>query len=87
MLTLDAVSHLAPAPACRFAACRSRVRGGEILGIAGVSGNGQRALADVIAGLLQPDAGAMTIAGRQVSRLFAARGAGARTGPQCRKTA
>ncbi len=43
------------------------VRGGEILGIAGVSGNGQRALADVISGMLTPTAGTMAIAGRRVS--------------------
>jgi ABC-type uncharacterized transport system ATPase subunit len=44
------------------------MRAGEILGIAGVSGNGQRALAEVISGVLVPDAGRMTIAGKVVSR-------------------
>lgn len=44
------------------------VRAGEILGIAGVSGNGQRALAEVISGTRAPDAGAMTIAGKPVTR-------------------
>lgn len=44
------------------------VRSGEILGIAGVSGNGQRALADVISGMLRPRAGAMTIAGKAVAQ-------------------
>jgi general nucleoside transport system ATP-binding protein len=43
------------------------VRSGEILGIAGVSGNGQRALADVISGMLAPTAGKMTIAGKTVA--------------------
>lgn len=43
------------------------LRGGEILGIAGVSGNGQRALADVISGMLKPASGTMTIAGQQVT--------------------
>jgi simple sugar transport system ATP-binding protein len=43
------------------------LRSGEILGIAGVSGNGQRALADVISGMLKPVSGTMTIAGKQVS--------------------
>jgi simple sugar transport system ATP-binding protein len=33
------------------------VRGGEIYGVAGVSGNGQNQLADVIVGLTQPEAG------------------------------
>jgi simple sugar transport system ATP-binding protein len=44
------------------------VRKGEILGIAGVSGNGQGTLADVISGMLSPSAGTMEIAGRRVSR-------------------
>ena len=44
------------------------VRAGEILGIAGVSGNGQRALADVISGMLAPGAGTMTIAGKAVTQ-------------------
>lgn len=38
------------------------VRGGEILGIAGVSGNGQKALAEVISGMLRPSAGEVRIA-------------------------
>jgi len=40
-----------------------KVRSGEILGIAGVSGNGQRDLAEVISGLRQPDQGAVTVCG------------------------
>jgi ABC-type uncharacterized transport system ATPase subunit len=49
------------------------VRGGEILGIVGVSGNGQRELAEVIGGTLQASAGRIEVAGK------AATGAGART--------
>jgi ABC-type uncharacterized transport system ATPase subunit len=44
------------------------VRGGEILGIAGVSGNGQAELADVIAGVLPAAGGAIEINGTAVSR-------------------
>ncbi|ESY94202.1 sugar ABC transporter ATP-binding protein [Mesorhizobium sp. LNHC209A00] len=44
------------------------VRAGEILGIAGVSGNGQRAVAEIISGTRAPDSGLMTIAGKQVVR-------------------
>jgi simple sugar transport system ATP-binding protein len=44
------------------------VRQGEILGIAGVSGNGQRALADVVSGMLAPREGTMEIAGTRVTR-------------------
>ena len=39
------------------------VREGEILGIAGVAGNGQRALADVVAGMLKPAGGRLEIGG------------------------
>jgi simple sugar transport system ATP-binding protein len=42
---------------------------GEILGIAGVAGNGQRELAEVIAGMAAPLAGRIEIDGRPVDRL------------------
>ncbi len=45
------------------------VRAGEIVGIAGIAGNGQRELADVIAGILAPRAGTIEIDGRTVARL------------------
>lgn len=43
------------------------IRAGEILGIAGVSGNGQRALADVVAGVLAPSAGTIEVDDRPVA--------------------
>ncbi len=42
---------------------------GEILGIAGVAGNGQRELADVIAGILTPTQGAIEVEGKTVEGL------------------
>jgi general nucleoside transport system ATP-binding protein len=45
------------------------VRAGEILGIAGVAGNGQRELADVIAGMAVPLAGRIEVDGKAVERL------------------
>ena len=42
---------------------------GEIVGIAGVEGNGQQALADVVVGLLRPSGGEVRIRGREVSSL------------------
>ncbi len=42
---------------------------GEIVGIAGVSGNGQRSLADVVAGILAPTGGAIEIHGEVVTGL------------------
>lgn len=43
------------------------VRGGEIVGIAGVSGNGQRALADALSGMLAVRQGEIRIAGRPLA--------------------
>src|SRR5687768_7282833 len=43
------------------------VRGGEIVGIAGVDGNGQTELIDAIAGLRRSDAGRIVIAGEDVT--------------------
>ena len=44
------------------------VRGGEILGVIGVSGNGQRELAEVIGGTLEVSAGRIEVAGQTVTR-------------------
>jgi general nucleoside transport system ATP-binding protein len=44
------------------------VREGEILGIAGVAGNGQRALADVVVGLRDVRAGSVLFEGTDISR-------------------
>ena len=49
------------------------VRAGEILGIAGVSGNGQRELAEVICGLRVPVRGAVRVAGVDVTGCHPAR--------------
>ncbi len=43
------------------------VRSGEIVGIAGVAGNGQRSLTDTIAGLDVPSSGSVKIAGADVT--------------------
>lgn len=45
------------------------VRAGEILGLAGVSGNGQRELAEVITGLRQPTEGQVFLEGKDVTAL------------------
>jgi simple sugar transport system ATP-binding protein len=54
------------------------VRGGEIVGVAGVEGNGQRELVEVAAGLRRPRAGEVRVAGEAVTGLgrreFLARG-------------
>ena len=43
------------------------VNKGEIVGIAGVDGNGQTQLAQLIAGVISPDAGSVTMLGKKVS--------------------
>ncbi|MEK3884612.1 ABC transporter ATP-binding protein [Paenibacillus sp. PL2-23] len=43
------------------------VRAGEIVGIAGISGNGQSELLQVLGGLLQPDAGQIRLCGQDVT--------------------
>jgi simple sugar transport system ATP-binding protein len=42
------------------------IRAGEIVGIAGVSGNGQRELADLVAGVLPPVSGTIAVGGEMV---------------------
>ncbi|HZQ08474.1 MAG TPA: ABC transporter ATP-binding protein [Anaerolineae bacterium] len=44
-----------------------QVHGGEILGIAGVSGNGQRELAEAIAGMRRASGGKIFVAGQEVT--------------------
>ena len=45
------------------------VRGGEIMAIAGVSGNGQIELADAIAGILPVESGKITLNGKDITNL------------------
>jgi simple sugar transport system ATP-binding protein len=45
------------------------VRAGEIVGIAGVEGNGQTELIEVLAGLRRASGGSVTLAGREISKL------------------
>ena len=43
------------------------LRGGEIVGLAGVSGNGQRELAEVVAGLRPMTGGMISVGGRSIA--------------------
>ncbi|MGH6908201.1 MAG: ATP-binding cassette domain-containing protein, partial [Aestuariivirga sp.] len=45
------------------------LRGGEILGIAGVSGNGQSLLADIVGGVAAPASGSITLNGVELAEI------------------
>jgi len=45
-----------------------KVRSGEIVGVAGVDGNGQRELVEAIVGLRRPDGGTIALKGRDITR-------------------
>ncbi len=54
-----------PSGLVRLADVSLELREGEIVGVAGVSGNGQSELLEVLSGMLAPDAGEMVLAGRR----------------------
>jgi ABC-type uncharacterized transport system ATPase subunit len=60
---------------------------GEILGLAGVQGNGQRELAEIVTGLRQPDTGTLSLDGEPLPALTPrrARAAGIRQVPEDRQ--
>lgn len=64
------------------------VRDGEILGVAGVQGNGQTELSEVILGLISPSVGTVRVGGRDVTRLSVHQRLGAGLGfvPEDRST-
>lgn len=64
LLRLRDVSTVPAANAVGLRALSLDLRAGQITGLAGVSGNGQAALADLIAGETVPESGEMEIAGR-----------------------
>lgn len=63
LLALDAVSTHGQGSAPGLKSVDLSLRGGQIVGLAGVSGNGQAALADLIGGLIRPASGQLTIVG------------------------
>src|SRR6202007_473153 len=64
VLAVDAVDALGDRGLPALRRVTLTVRGGEIVGVAGVAGNGQRELGEVIAGLRSPSAGRVRINGR-----------------------
>ncbi|TPQ50321.1 sugar ABC transporter ATP-binding protein, partial [Prosthecomicrobium hirschii] len=61
VLKLDAVSVAGHDVRTRLASVSLDLREGEVVGVAGVSGNGQTALASLVCGLVAPSAGTMTL--------------------------
>jgi ABC-type uncharacterized transport system ATPase subunit len=57
----------------KIAGVSFQVRAGEIVGIAGVDGNGQTEMIDALAGLRKPAAGAITVAGQDAGSEATAR--------------
>ncbi|WP_375257213.1 ABC transporter ATP-binding protein [Citreimonas sp.] len=60
--------HLAPPSGTALKGVDFTLRAGETLGIIGVSGNGQGALAGLVSGLYAPDAGSLTVQGKPLAR-------------------
>jgi len=67
VLSVDGVSAGPPDAKGSLADVSFAVRAGEIVGVAGVAGNGQLTLAEVVAGLRPPDRGRVLIAGLEIS--------------------
>lgn len=68
-LMLEVADLAVPGPrhGFRLEGAPLRVHAGEVLGIAGVAGNGQRELFDALVGLARPVAGRVTIDGRDMT--------------------
>ena len=66
-LLVDGVSYRDPSGTLRLARVTLIVKPGEIVGIAGVEGNGQSELAAIIAGLARPTEGRIFVGGRELT--------------------
>ena len=67
LMRLDAVSTPDRGAAPGLKAVTLELRAGQITGLAGVSGNGQAALAEIVAGLALPAAGTISLRGNAVA--------------------
>jgi len=68
VVRLEEVTVRGPRGETQLAGLNLSLRAGELLGIAGVAGSGQRALAELLAGLVLPHAGRLLLAGQVQSR-------------------
>ena len=64
MLVLDDVTLVDAAGRTLLDAVSLRIRRGEVLGVAGVEGNGQAELTDVVMGTRHPTSGHVRLAGQ-----------------------
>jgi simple sugar transport system ATP-binding protein len=69
ILRLEAVSMRAKDGTTYLDSINLNLHRGEILGIAGVAGNGQAYLADLLSGMISPDSGKFFLAGEQVKKI------------------
>jgi simple sugar transport system ATP-binding protein len=67
LLSLEGVGLAGEQDAISLQEINLEVRAGEIVGIAGVAGNGQRELAEVVVGLRAPSSGTVSIDGEDVT--------------------
>ncbi|BBD08594.1 ABC transporter ATP-binding protein [Desulfovibrio ferrophilus] len=68
LLRIDGVTVQSPEGRALLDNLNLSLHAGEILGIAGVSGNGQAQLADLISGLTPPDSGSIAVNGKTIAR-------------------
>ena len=64
VMSLDHVTVLGPRGEAALKDATLHIRAGEVLGVAGVEGNGQRELAEAVTGLRPVASGVLTVAGR-----------------------
>ena len=67
ILSVEALGHVDERGVPRLSDVSFDLRGGEILGIAGVAGNGQSELLDLLSGIVPPQSGRITFAGRTMT--------------------
>jgi ABC-type uncharacterized transport system ATPase subunit len=68
VLTIDGLRYEDARGRVRLKDISLQVRAGELVGVAGVEGNGQLELVNAITGLLQPTAGTISVAGEEMTR-------------------
>jgi general nucleoside transport system ATP-binding protein len=69
ILRLEAVSIRGKDGTAQLDSVNLNLHRGEILGIAGVAGNGQAHLADLVSGMISPDSGKFSVAGEQIKKI------------------